>query len=588
MPVVMDDTGIAAFDFLCDSINSAEFDRAVGAQPNDVAFLCDVFNQPIFAEIVQAYDTLEDAHKMNPVSCDNINLVKDIVDELGENSGRNTIAKELRLILRSPHFQSLIEAHDDVASKNYEVIPVDAYPLVASPLPMTPVTPNLMTMPFNSSQNLTQDAVRMVGVRKNQDESLGITVRSCDGGLTIARILPASVIEKQGLLHVGDIIKEINGQEVTNPDQLQEIMKKASGTITFKIIPTSQDQNASVKVYLKAHFTYDPKRDNLIPCREAGLPFRNGEILEVVNRDDPNWWQARRVDVTTVDPRMLLELSMSEDNRPSTGVIPSQLLEEKRKAFVRPEFDYTHKSLLCGITTKKKRKMLYAVNSCSDLDRTDLLIYEEVARMPPFQRKTLILLGAKGVGRRTLKSRLIKADPDRFATIVPYTTREKRVGETDGDMYYFISQEQMVKDIANNQFMEYGQYDGCYYGTKFESIREVIRGGRMCILDISPQAAKSIKTSEFMPYIVFLAAPPVEIQRNMYEFARLKGKTDKLKGENDFRSTFDESARIERQYKQYFDETIVNDNIDETYNKLRRAIEKLSTKHQWVPVTWVY
>jgi len=58
--------------------------------------------------------------------------------------------------------------------------------------------------------------------------------------------------------------------------------------------------------------------------------------------------------------------------------------------------------------------------------------------------------------------------------------------------------------------------------------------------------------------------------------------------ENDFRSTFDESTRIERQYKQYFDEMIVNDNMDETYNKLRRAIEKLSTKHQWVPVNWVY
>lgn len=43
------------------------------------------------------------------------------------------------------------------------------------------------------------------------------------------------------------------------------------------------------------------------------------------------------------------------------------------------------------------------------------------------------------------------------------------------------------------------------------------------------QAAKSVKTSEFMPYIVFIAAPPVEIQRNMYEFARLKGKMDKIR-----------------------------------------------------------
>lgn len=363
-------------------------------------------------------------------------------------------------------------------------------------------------------------------------------------------------------------------------------MKKATGTVTFKIIPTTLEQNASAQIYLKAHFNYDPKRDNLVPCREAGLPFRQGDILQVVNRDDPNWWQARRVESASVDPRAIDQFG--PDTRPTTGLIPSQQLEEKRKAFVRPEFDYSQKSLLCGLTKKKKRKMLYAVNSCSDLDRTDLLIYEEVARMPPFQRKCLVLLGAKGVGRRTLKQMLIKADPKRFAAVVPYTTRAKRIGEEDGSSFFFLTQEQVLKDIANNKFIEYGQHDGCYYGTKYDSIRECIRSGRMCILDISPQAAKSIKTSEFMPYIVFIAAAPVEIQRNMYEYARLKGKMDKIRNENDFRNTFDESARIERQYKQYCDETIMNDNLDETYNKLRRSIEKLSTKHQWVPVTWVY
>jgi len=45
-----------------------------------------------------------------------------------------------------------------------------------------------------------------------------------------------------------------------------------------------------------------------------------------------------------VDPRTLLEMSVSEEIRPSSGMIPSQQLEEKRKAFVRPEFDYTQKS----------------------------------------------------------------------------------------------------------------------------------------------------------------------------------------------------------------------------------------------------
>lgn len=53
---------------------------------------------------------------------------------------------------------------------------------------------------------------------------------------------------------------------------------------------------------------------------------------------------------------------------------------------------------------------------CLEFDKAELLLYEEVARMPPFERKTLILLGAQGVGRRTMKNRLIKDDPQKFGT----------------------------------------------------------------------------------------------------------------------------------------------------------------------------
>ena len=44
-----------------------------------------------------------------------------------------------------------------------------------------------------------------------------------------------------GLLHVGDIIKEINGQDVTDPDQLTDIMKKTSGSVTLKVLPSYYD-----------------------------------------------------------------------------------------------------------------------------------------------------------------------------------------------------------------------------------------------------------------------------------------------------------------------------------------------------------
>lgn len=44
---------------------------------------------------------------------------------------------------------------------------------------------------------------------------------------------------------------------------------------------------------MKAHFSYDPLKDRLIPCKDAGLPFQDGDVLEIINEEDPNWWQVR-------------------------------------------------------------------------------------------------------------------------------------------------------------------------------------------------------------------------------------------------------------------------------------------------------
>lgn len=56
---------------------------------------------------------------------------------------------------------------------------------------------------------------------------------------------------------------------------------------------------------------------------------------------------------------------------------------------------------------------------CLEFDRHELRIYEEVAKVPPFRRKTLVLIGAQGVGRRSLKNKLLVSDPQRYGTTIP-------------------------------------------------------------------------------------------------------------------------------------------------------------------------
>ncbi|KAE8596533.1 hypothetical protein XENTR_v10016139 [Xenopus tropicalis] len=533
--------------------NLTDLPTSTGAEEIDIIFLKGLMEDPIVRSLAKAHERLEDT-KLEAVSENNVELLNDIIKDISPLEHEDTNVQELIGILKEPHFQSLLEAHDVVASKCYD-----------SP----PSSPEVNSL--GNHQIAPVDAIRMVGIHKRAGEPLGVTFKVENNNLVIARILHGGMIDRQGLLHVGDIIKEINGHEVgNNPKELQELLKSISGSVTLKILPSYKDTVSPQQVYVKCHFDYNPFSDNLIPCKEAGLKFSKGEILHIVNREDPNWWQASHV-----------------KEGGSAGLIPSQFLEEKRKAFVRRDWDGSGQ--FCGtVTSKKKKKMMYLTTRNAEFDRHEIQIYEEVARMPPFQRKTLVLIGAQGVGRRSLKNRLIVLNPTQFGTTVPFTSRKPREEEKDGHAYRFVSRTEMEADIKAGRYLEHGEYEGNLYGTKIDSIHEVVMAGRTCILDVNPQALKVLRTAEFMPYVVFIAAPEFETLRAMHKAVVDAGITTKLLTDSDLKKTVDESARITRAYNHYFDVTIVNDNLDKAFEKLQAAVHRLRTEQQWVPISWVY
>jgi hypothetical protein len=65
----------------------------------------------------------------------------------------------------------------------------------------------------------------------------------------------------------------------------------------------------------------------------------------------------------------------------------------------------------------------------------------------------------------------------------------------------------MMVDISANEYLEYGTHEDAMYGTKLETIRSIHSDGKMAILDVEPQALKILRTAEFTPYVVFIAAP---------------------------------------------------------------------------------
>lgn len=67
--------------------------------------------------------------------------------------------------------------------------------------------------------------------------------------MVITRILHGSSIDRQGMLHTGDVIREVNGQEVgSNPEELQELLRNCSGSVTLKVLPSYRDTPAPPQV----------------------------------------------------------------------------------------------------------------------------------------------------------------------------------------------------------------------------------------------------------------------------------------------------------------------------------------------------
>ncbi|XP_061511965.1 protein PALS2 isoform X2 [Anopheles gambiae] len=603
--------GHAAFQHVRE--NLTDLNGRSEANETDLVFLQGILANPAVTQLIKIQDKLEEAPApLHPVRVDNAPLLKEVIDRC--SLSRNPHARELARIFRYPHFRALLEAHDEIGETQLEKLKHPPTSATSSPggnSQYHQASPSSETVDGSGVELLTindmpGETIKMVGIRRNPDEPLGLTVEVDEHNqLVVARIIAGGMIDRQGLLHPGDVILEVNGVPVTTPEELQGEISVAKESVTLKIGPSVEEEMKSARItmaggqcYMRALFDYDPNEDNLLPCKEIGLSFLRGDILQIINVKDPNWWQAKHA---------------GEDG--PTGLIPSQELEERRQAYVPPEADFVHKIGICGTRiSKKKRKILYKTKQNSEFDKADLMLYEEVTKMPPFKRKTLVLVGVAGVGRRTLKNRLINSDPDKFGSVLPHTSRQPRPLEESGKAYWFTDREEMEQEIRENKFLEFGEHNGNLYGTHLDSIRDVIRQGKMCVLDCSPAALKTLHNSpEFMPFVLFIAAPGMEQLKLLYSerrsasgstrnlhfdrqssirFSSRRAKTleslASLYEDDDLISAVEESALLQRKYDKYLDMVIVNEDFDDTFRQVTEALEQLSHEHQWVPVNWIY
>lgn len=186
--------------------------------------------------------------------------------------------------------------------------------------------------------------------------------------------------------------------------------------------------------------------------------------------------------------------------------------------------------------------------------------------MKEHKAKLYVLTGPSGVGKGTVLKKFFKKNKGSIIYSISATTRPAREGETEGVNYFFISKEEFKKEIKENNFLEWAQYSGNYYGTRKDFVLNSLNKGVDVLLEIEVQGAK--KVMEQYPYCVSIFITPP----NMEELEkRLRGR--KTECEEAILKRL-EAVKNELAEAKNYKYVIVNDKVDKTFKELDAIYQK--------------
>lgn len=183
--------------------------------------------------------------------------------------------------------------------------------------------------------------------------------------------------------------------------------------------------------------------------------------------------------------------------------------------------------------------------------------------------RPVVMCGPSGAGKSTLIKKLMNEFQDCFAFSISHTTRQPRSGEVDGKDYYFVTREEMLKAIENDEFVEHAEFSKNLYGTSKKSIKDVGSFGQICVLDIDMQGVKSIKKTDLDPIYIFVKTPDNESLKS-----RLVGRGTETEESVSQRLEIAKGELRSADEPGLFDHILVNNDLDIAYEELKSILMK--------------
>jgi guanylate kinase len=173
--------------------------------------------------------------------------------------------------------------------------------------------------------------------------------------------------------------------------------------------------------------------------------------------------------------------------------------------------------------------------------------------------------GPSGAGKGTLIKALLERLPELEAT-VSATTRLQRRAEEDGREYWFLSDAEFARRVADGEFLEHVTYvSGKRYGTLRSEVDRIAADGRIPVLELETEGALNVKEDVSGAVTIFITAPIPELER------RLRERASESEGEIGERIGL---ARKQLAQADQFDYVVVNDDLERAAQELEQIVQR--------------
>lgn len=174
-----------------------------------------------------------------------------------------------------------------------------------------------------------------------------------------------------------------------------------------------------------------------------------------------------------------------------------------------------------------------------------------------------IVSAPSGAGKTSLVKALVDSTQN-VVVSVSHTTRDMRPGEVDGENYFFVSYENFLQMIKQDDFLEYAKVFDHFYGTSQSSVEEQLDQGLKVILEIDWQGAELVREKIHGAQSIFIL-PPSKAELEL----RLRGRGQ---DSEEIIARRMKDAESEMSHFEEFDYIILNDNFDQALRELTALV----------------